>query len=187
MKSSNLMFLVLGLSIVFFGCSKDDFLAPELDQSHQVTGALKYAQKPTSNLKGSMELNFSFDHPPIFWKGTIDFGDGTLYGIKFISYVAPRDYSQASPFEEYFEIYDLIDPTIVYLGGPDAGVNTLANKPPEPNKFRMNGEIEVATEPFAMWLGRHVHMSGILTWQDLGTPDDPVIVPETATGIVRLN
>lgn len=187
MKRSKLGFLVIGVAIVFFGCSEDDFLTPDLDQRDLVTTSLKKAAKPSSNLTGSMEINFSIEQPPIFWKGTIDFGDGTLYGIKFISYGAPRDYSQASPFEEYFEIYDLTDPTIVYLGGPDAGVNTLANKPPEPNKFRMNGKIEVATEPFAMWLGRHVHMSGTLTWQDLGTPDDPFLVPKTATGIVRLN
>ena len=48
-------------------------------------------------------------------------------------------------------------------------------------------EIEVAEEPFEMWLGRHVHMSGIITWQVLETPDGPVIAPATAPGILRIN
>ncbi len=44
MKRLNLMFLVIGVSIIFFGCSKDDSLAPESDQSDQVTNSLKSAK-----------------------------------------------------------------------------------------------------------------------------------------------
>jgi hypothetical protein len=38
-----------------------------------------------------------------------------------------------------------------------------------------------------MWLGRKVHMSGIITWQNLGTPEVPIIAPATAPGILRIN
>jgi len=47
MKRSNLMFLILGFSIIFFGCSKDDFMAPDIDQSDQGTIYLKAAKVST--------------------------------------------------------------------------------------------------------------------------------------------
>jgi hypothetical protein len=75
----------------------------------------------------------------------------------------------------------------VYLGGPDVGVTTSANKPPDPVKYRMNGQVDIANEPFEMWLGPHVHMSGIITWQNMGTPEEPVFVPESAPGTLRIN
>jgi hypothetical protein len=51
----------------------------------------------------------------------------------------------------------------------------------------MNGEIDVANAPFAEWLGRNVHMSGVITWQVLDTPDGPIVAPETAPGTFRIN
>ena len=185
MKSSNLVFLVLGVTIIFYGCSKDDSLTPESDLSDQVTTSLKSAAKLSAHLTGAMDLYFN---PGVFvdptepvWEGTIVLEGQGEYGMRFFSLSAPRDYSQARPFEEYFEIFEIGDETVV-LAGHDAGVSTLAN-----SKYRMNGEIEVATEPFEMWLGRGVHMSGIITWQDLGTPEAPFIVPATAPGTFRIN
>jgi len=187
MKHSNLVFLAIGVAIIFFGCSKDDFLAPESDQRDQVTASLKSA-KPSSNLMGTMELDFTFGAWPEVpvWVGTVDFEEDGVFGIRFFHLSEFRDFSQVSPFEEYFEIYDLVDGTVV-LAGPDIGRTILANKPPEPCKYVMNGEIDVATEPFDMWLGRKVHMSGIITWQVLETPDGPVIAPATAPGTLRIN
>jgi hypothetical protein len=190
------MFLVLGVTIILFGCSEQN-VTPELDQSDQattfgqVTNSLESARKPSPNLTGTMELDFDlfavWPEDPI-WVGTISFkGYVDVYGIRFFHLSPFRDYSQASPFEEYFEIYDLGDETVVYLGGPDVGVTTLANKPPEDCKYRMNGEIDVATAPFEEWLGRKVHMSGVITWQNLGTPEDPIIAPATAPGTLRIN
>jgi len=53
MKRLNLVFLVLGVSIIFFGCSKDDSLAPELGQSDQVTNSLKSAKIPFTEFSGT--------------------------------------------------------------------------------------------------------------------------------------
>jgi hypothetical protein len=44
MKRSNLVFLLLGVTIVFFCCAKDDFLTPELEQGDQETASLKAAK-----------------------------------------------------------------------------------------------------------------------------------------------
>jgi len=181
MKSSNLVFLVLGVTIIFFGCSKDDSLTPESDLSDQVTTSLKSAKKPSAHLTGAMDLYFNpgvfLDPTEPVWVGTIVLEGQDEYGMRFFSLSAPRTYSQARPFEEYFEIFEIGDETVV-LAGHDAGVSTLAN-----SKYRMNGEIEVANYPFEEWLGRGVHMSGIITWQD----EAPLIVPATAPGTFRIN
>ncbi len=184
MKRSILMFLVIGVTIVFLGCSEDSPMTPGSDQA---TTRLK-GTKPSANLIGAMELDFTFGNWPAepVWVGTVTFEDYGVYGIRFYHLSPFKDYSQVSPFEEYFEIYDLSDETVV-LGGPDAGVTVLANKPPDPTKYVMNGEIDVATAPFEAWLGRNVHMSGVITWQVLSTPDGPVVVPATAPGTLRIN
>ena len=180
---------LLWLSLMLFlvaGCQKDDYPDPALDQVDQQTSSLKAAKKPAANLIGEMDLDFMFVNP--VWVGTITFeGYEEVYGMRFIHLSPDKGFSQASPFEEYFEIYDLGNQDLVYLAGPDVGVTTVANKPPDPCPYRMNGEIDVATGPFEMWLGRHVHMSGMITWDNIGTPEEPIIVPKNAPGKFRIN
>lgn len=188
MKRSRLVFLIIGVSIIFFGCSKDDLPAPEFDQSDQATASLKSA-KPSSRLIGTMDLDFTFGlwpEEPV-WVGTVDFEDYGVFGIRFFHLSPFRDYSQVSPFEEIFEVYDLDNPDVIYMRGPDVGTTILANKVPDDTKYRMNGEVEEALEPFEGWLGRSVHMNGVITWQVLDTPDGPVVAPATAPGIFYVN
>ncbi len=206
MKTSLVVLMVLGVSLAFWGCSQDPVLAPGLDQSeesastfesvsaqnNQAASAFKAAStKPAPNLKGTMALDrnldwvFQPDNPeynetvPV-WEGTVTFENfddpvlGNIFGMRFFHLSPKKGYSQASPFVERFEIYDRTDPTIVYLAGPDEGLTTLANM-----KYRMNGEIDVATGPFAMWLGRNVHMMGDI----LSHPDGT----KTAPGEFRVN
>ena len=190
MRHLILVFLVIGSVMIFLSCQEESAFTPELSQGEQIITSLT---KPLPNLIGTMALDFTFgDWPeePV-WVGTVTFDgygefDG-VYGIRFFHLSPFKEYSQASPFEEYFEIYDLLDEDVVYLGGPDVGVTTLANKLPEPTKYRMNGEIDFVTGKFEAWMARNVHMSGIITWQILDTPDGPVIAPETAPGIFRIN
>jgi hypothetical protein len=190
MKRSILMFLVIGVTIIFFGCSEDSSLTPVSDQSDLAATRLK-GTKPSANLIGEMDLYADLaavwpDDP--VWVGTVTFDGYGTYGMRFYHLSPFKEYSQASPFEEYFEIYDLSDETVV-LGGPDVGVTVLANKPPDPTKYVMNGEIDAAAAPFEEWLGRNVHMSGVITWQFITLPDGTVIgpVPATAPGTFRIN
>jgi hypothetical protein len=191
MKNLILIFLVIGSVLIFFSCQEDNALAPVADQSDPVPD---YLAKPLPNLVGTMDLYYTFGQWPEepVWEGTVTFNgygvfDGT-YGMRFYHLSEFKEYSQASPFEEYFEIYTVVEgDTVVVLGGPDVGVTTLANKPPDDTKYRMNGEIEEAKPPFEEWLGRQVHMSGVITWQILETPGGPVVAPATAPGIFRIN
>ena len=179
MKNLIFVIIVVGSVMIFFGCQEDGALSPVVNQSDQ--GSDYLAKKPAPNLTGTMDLYFNFVNP--VWVGTITFEEHGTYEMRFFSLLPQRDYSQARPFEEDFEIYKLIDGVEkIYLRGHDKGVTTLAN-----SKYRMNGEILEANEPFEGWLGHKVHMSGVITWQNLGTPEEPVIAPATAPGTFRIN
>ena len=194
MKRSIVVLLVIGVTIIFFGCSHDNSLTVGPDLGDQATAPL--AKKPSPNLRGTMDLYYdvtaAWPEEPV-WVGTIDIEGHGTYSMRFFHLTLFKEYSQASPFEERFEIYeeggdpDNYEDDVIYLAGPDVGVTTLANKPPDPCKYRMNGEIDVATGPFEMWMGRKVHMSGIITWKNLGTSEEPVYAPDTAPGTLRIN
>ena len=177
MKRSIFFTMMLGAAIIFFGCTENQPTSPEFSQSDQITSTL--AKKLAANLIGTMELDFMFVNP--VWVGTVDLEGYGVYGIRFEN-LGGRDAGQASHFVENCEIYDLLSPTTIYLGISDFGVVSMAN-----SKYRMNGEIDVATGEFGEWLGRHVHMSGIITWQNLGTVEEPIIAPDTAPGTLRIN
>ena len=69
MKCTILMFLVIGATFIFFGCSEKNPSAPELSQSDQVTNTL--VKKPAPNLTGTINTDFT-PTPPYFWNGTIE-------------------------------------------------------------------------------------------------------------------
>jgi len=98
MKRSFLLLLVIGVTIIFFGCSEGSFMTPEFDQSDQVTAHLKSDNKPSPNLTGTMDLYFDILAVPPgdpVWVGTIYFEGYGEYGMRF-SHLSPfRDYSQA--------------------------------------------------------------------------------------------
>jgi hypothetical protein len=131
------------------------------------------------------------DDPPYFWRGTVDFGDSTIYGLAFISHGLPTVRGQSSHFSEEFIIFKLgenyKDPNNVYLHGSNAGVVTNANNPPDdPSKFLSNGKVETANDPFKGWLGRSVHIRGLVYWafDENGIPTG---LPDRAEGTLRIN
>ena len=163
--------------MIFVSCNENNPISPELSQMDLSNTTL--TKKPVATLNGTMELDFMFENP--VWVGKVDLEGYGEYGIRFYN-LGGKDVGNASHFVENFEIYDLQSPTTIYLGASDFGVVSLAN-----SKYRMNGEVDMANAPFTDWLGRNVHMSGIITWQTLETPDGPVVAPATAPGILRIN
>jgi hypothetical protein len=154
------------------------------------------AKKP---LGGEMDLYFNLGSenedapcPGISWAGTVVL-EGTTYGIAFMPF-GGKIVGQARHFAEVWEIYYtplafeggvltecMQAETDIVLSGTDAGVTS-------PNsKYRMNGTVGEAFAPFAQWDGRNVHMSRDITWQNLGTDDEPIIAPETGDGYFRIN
>ena len=170
MKLSILVFLIIGATFIFFGCSENNPSVPELSQSDQMTNFLA---KP--HLTGTQNADFDPTNAPHYWIGTIII-DGVTYGLRYESLGPPRPYPQASTFEENFEIYELGNVANVYLAGHNAGVLNYAN-----SKFVANGEVEVANFPFEEWMGRNVHMSGTVIWEIF-----PVL-PDQAIGTLRIN
>ena len=189
MKKLILVFLFLGIAIFYISCSDNNPSAPELNQTDQVSNTL--AKKPAPTLIGEMELFFDLTAVPPddpVWVGTITFEDYGTYGMRFYHLLSSVGViGQVNQFEEIFEIYDLGDESIVYLSGPDEGVVPLANKPPSDTKFMANGKVEFATGIFEDWIGRNTHMSGVVIWQILNTPDGQVAAPYSAPGTFRIN
>jgi hypothetical protein len=121
--------------------------------------------------------------PAIDWAGNIDI-DGTMYGMTFVP--APgRETGTAFHFFEDWAIYDetftftggvLTNciPGDVLLAGDDFGL-TGAN-----SKYRMNGTVYTAEELFEDWIGRPVHMDGLILWKADGSP-------AAAPGMFRLH
>ena len=183
MKKIIFVFLLIGAAISFWSCSENIPSAPELNQGDQLSQHSALAKKPAPSLIGEAVIDFTFT-PPTFWNGTIDFGADGKYGMTFISYDPPRDFSQASPYYEDFVIYELgtdwTDDANVVIKGWNAGVVTYANKDPEPVKVRANGEIVEAYGSFETWKGRKVHMRGMVYWKSVGVPD-------VAISTVRIN
>ena len=153
------------------------------------------AKKP---LIGEMNLQFNlgWPGPPQTnipeWVGTITI-DGEEYGMAFFAIGTGKpfeDQNEGSPFffEEVWRIYDgihykfnetgfLIEfvPGPIVLWGYDVGLTNLKN-----SNYHMIGNVEVANDPFSMWVGRSVHMSGDIIWYPFGAPYQ-------APGIFRIN
>ncbi len=180
MKRLIILLMVFGAAFIFLSCSENNSTAPELIQGDQVENSL--TKKPAPFLEGITKVPFNMANYPFVWDGTVDFGEGQVYGLKFKSYGAPRDFSQAFPFYEDFFVYDLTDPDVIYMKGWNQGVVAYANRPPLPCKFLANGKIEEASGPFAMWQGRGTHIRGLVYWTTDGSG-----LPEIALGVLKIN
>ncbi len=147
-------------------------------------------------LRGDMDLQFNLGWPGPSetvpdWVGTITI-DGDEYGMAFFNTGTGKPFDEQPAdnvfFEETWAIYDTLEfsfdgdgiletfmPGDVVLSGYDRGITTVAN-----SKYHMNGDVRVAEGPFTDWLGRSVHMSGIIEWYDFGAP-------QYAPGTFRIN
>jgi hypothetical protein len=181
MRNLSLVLLVIGSIFIFFGCQEDSALTPLSSQSDQDVNSLA---KPAPTLTGIAITSFNLDDPPYFWRGTVDFGDETIYGLVFNSHGFPTVRGKSSHFEEEFIIFqfgtDYTDPNNYYLKGSNAGIVANENKPPDPVKFLSNGTVEIANYPFEGWLGRSVHIRGVVNWLPNGDPEE-------AVGTLRIN
>jgi len=154
------------------------------------------AKKPLTGT-ADVEFNLLWPGPQLEipdWVGTITI-DGTEYGIAFFWIATGKAFEvgrgMASFFQEVWRIYDWmtfdfetqeLDYGQILLWGYDTGVVSLQN-----SKYRMNGNVEEAIGDFAVWQGRNVHISGIIEWQEIETPEGPVIAPHYAPGTFRIN
>ena len=133
-------------------------------------------------LCGEMALDFYGHIAPPVWRGTIS---GDINGFMVFFNTGVKDVGQAHHFWEIWEIYDKPwdDPTkVLLIRGTDKGVVTWKN-----NKYRMNGVVTEATGDWTYLVGHNVHMSGDITWQEIVTPEGPIVIPATAPGEFRVN
>ena len=109
-----------------------------------------------------------FGCPGISWFGTIELA-GRTYGMAL--YPLPgRTTGQGSilHYEEGWKVWtgsftitdgslESCEPGDVVLSGVDNGTASFRT-----GKFRSNGTVDEASEPFADWLGRRVHQDGVI-------------------------
>jgi hypothetical protein len=167
MKRLIFMFLVIGATMIFFGCSENNPSAPELSQSDQLTASL--AKKPASctteyDFVGHLG-EFDAEGRLLAWKGTIS---GDIEGvIKW--WMGPMSATgQASHYEDRFEIWNAAE-TELLLAGDEAGTTTVRHG--KNSNWRTNGTVTEAYGDFEDWLGRKNHAEGNFTWAAPGLPD----------------
>ncbi len=136
-----------------------------------------YGELDTQFNLGWFEYGYQEEIPD--WVGTVTI-DGQEYGTAFFLTGTGKPFAEQPSdgvlfFEEKWVIYEELDfafddgflvefePGDVLLAGYDRGVTSVAN-----DAYRMNGDVRVANGPFAGWLGRSVHMGGIIEWYDSG-------------------
>lgn len=142
-----------------------------------------HAEKP---VWGDMDLQFNLGWPgpqdtvPA-WVGTIMI-DGDEYGMAFFNLGTGKPFDEQPShnvfFGERWTIYADLEfefdengvlatfvPGDTVLSGYDRGITTDRN-----SKYRMNGDVTVATGGFEQLLQRKVHMSGDIVWYDFGAP-----------------
>jgi hypothetical protein len=177
MRNSILIFLVIGIVMIFIGCSENNALNLGLSQNDQIINTL--AKKPAPNLTGEAHTPFSLNNPPFFWSGIVVF-DGDTYGITYETLTELRNYSSASPFSENWVVYEEGNPGNVYMRGSNHGLSNTAQIP-DPTPFVGNGTVEEAYGSFEMWLGRNVHEQGLIYWKSDGS------IPDSASFTIRIN
>ncbi|MFW9831713.1 MAG: hypothetical protein ACFFD8_08060 [Candidatus Thorarchaeota archaeon] len=161
-------------------------------------------------LIGTMDLQYNLawpgpqdEIPDWVGKITID-GDGDgigeLYDMAFFAigsgkaFVTPPFRGMIHFFEEIWVIgeinYEFNEDGIlvvyeevnILLWGYDKGTTNL-----QTSRYLMNGYVEEANGDFEGWAGRRVHMAGIIEWQILGPPENPIVAPLYAPGTFRIN
>ena len=132
-----------------------------------------------------LEFNLAWSGPSTTipeWEGTITIDD-TEYDMLFFNIGTGKQGNQAPGKTLHFgEIWEIWDDTTIIMKGTDEGVVSLQN-----SKYRMNGVVEEASGSFTDYECRNVHMSGIIEWQNLGTEEDPIMAPQYAPGVFRVN
>ena len=192
MKKFKTVLIATVIAIALLGCTKEELIPDETDMSVSSETALKSTAKPAAKLMGEFYIVFAYnpDEEPfnLTWDGTISFeGSEEEYGYRFLS-LGGRYPGQSFHFNEIYEFYDL-ESGEVLLSGHDKGVSAPSLRMPEPEMFRILGNVEYVKEggPFEMWLGRHVNVKGTVYSMEISTPDGPMIVPTHCYGELRIN
>jgi len=172
MKSLISIFLFVGIVTLYIGCSDNNPSAPALSQDDQVTNTLD--KKPAANLIGVMELTF-VGSGGVSWEGTIDFEGYPQYQIYFHDSAESEERGKSYHFVESFEI---MDGSVLLLAVSDEGIEP-GNLKVETPMYMSNGVVTEANPPFAEWLGRKTHMSGVIIFDETGGM--------TAPGTLRIN
>jgi hypothetical protein len=159
MKHSILMFLFIGVTFIFFGCSEKNPSAPELSQSDQVTNTL--AKEPLQCtivylFVGHLEI-FDAEGRLLVWDGEIhgDIEGQILWWFVLGAGPPIPEEGHVKFYEARWEIWDGDD---LLLAGNSAGKTAMP--PGKDGIWRGNGIVTEVSAGFEDWEGRHTHEGG---------------------------
>ncbi|MHA1201221.1 MAG: hypothetical protein ACTSQ4_01710, partial [Candidatus Heimdallarchaeaceae archaeon] len=112
------------------------------------------------------------------WQGTVS---GDINGeIEWYMFILDKNCPQVTHFaNDRWYIFDS-DTGDLLLKGDEKGTTTIRHG--KNSVWRANGIVLEANEDLAIWLGRHVHMTGHFEWIDVN-----IGFPGAGTGILRIN
>ena len=169
MKRSILMFLVLGVSIIFFGCSTDNPLTSELDQSDQAPASL--AKKTAPSIRCTTEYFFvaTVDPSDPCWVGPVSGDiDGVVKWFLLSKSDHPAPPAQAAQMFFTWEIWDEDEEVLLLAGWENERTIVRHGKN---SVWRANGRVTEASEEFEDYIGSQMHDGGHFTWAAPGLPE----------------
>ncbi|MEJ2195641.1 MAG: hypothetical protein P8X73_12395 [Ignavibacteriaceae bacterium] len=181
MKDIIVVFLFMGITLLYFGCS-DNPSAPVLDQSDQVTNTLD--KKPAPTLNCTTEYFFvgtlgimDGQGRLLAWEGPIS---GDINGVIqwWMDIGTKVNTGQASHYVDRFVILNN-EKTVLLLAGDEAGTTTARQG--KNSNWRTNGIVTDAAVAYEDWIGRENHAEGHFTWTIVG------VLPEHGYGTFRIN
>jgi len=181
MKSIIIVFLFMGITLFYFGCS-DNPSAPGLNQTDQVNATLDKKPAPTLNctteyfFMGALGITDE-EGRLLGWEGPIH---GDIEGIIqwWMDTETKVNTGQASHYADRFIIWN-DDKTVKLLVGDEAGTTTA--RLGKNSNWRTNGIVTDAAPAYEDWIGRENQAEGHFTWTIVG------VLPEHGYGTFRIN
>ena len=183
MKRLITLFLVAAVTMFFFSCSENNPIAPELNQSDQVTST--FAKKTASSLNCTITYDF-VAHLDIFdgegrlflWDGEIkgDIEGKILWWLVVQEATGPPNMPEAAPLSFYEARWEIFVDDVFVLAG-ESGGKTVTPKGKEDGIWRGNGIVTEAYAGYEDWIGRNISESGSVIWD----------FPYFGNGIFRIN
>ena len=158
-----------------------------------LSGGAAQAKKPAPSLRATTEYFFvaldgtvDAEGRVLCWEGPISISGEIVGVIQWWMFLdGPNAPSTGQVGHHAGGRFEIWDGEVLLLAGDDEESTTVRHG--KNSVWRGHGIVTDASKEFKDWIGRSMHEGGHFTWQEIETPDGPIIVPEYGTGTFRIN